>query len=198
MKIPLSFYHWSHTRHPHYHRDTMITTMTPEVIVDDTTLAKSYPLHVEKHHVFNYANKAHDHNEYHIMGERDNHIATCISLSPGEGLLPPHRGSNGVDGDGPGGRSLSRQGAGIGPSEPPKLVGDGGGALYRIWENPSGVRVFSPGVIYRPKGIARGSPRGAGGRRPRPTYHPRGRAAPALWASPRVALLVQFREYFQK
>ena len=25
---------------------------------------------------------------------------------------------------------------------PPKLVGDGGGALYRIWENPSEVRVF--------------------------------------------------------
>ena len=27
---------------------------------------------------------AHDHNEDHIMGERDNHIAICISLSPGE------------------------------------------------------------------------------------------------------------------
>ena len=30
---------------------------------------------------------------------------------------------------------------------PPKLVGDGGGALYRIWENRSGVRVFSSGMI---------------------------------------------------
>ena len=79
------------------------------------------------------------------MGERDNSIATCISLSPGEGLLPPHRGSNGVDGDGSGGRSPSRQCAGTGPSEPPKLVGDGGGALYRIWENPSGFRVFLRG-----------------------------------------------------
>ena len=56
-------------------------------------------------------------------------------------------GSSGVDGDGSGGRSPSRQGAGIGPSEPPKLVSDGGGALYRIWENPSGVSVFSSGMI---------------------------------------------------
>ena len=81
------------------------------------------------------------------MGERDNHIATCIRLSHGVGLLPPHRGSNGVDGDGSGGRSPSRQCAGTGPFEPPKLVGDGGGALYRIWENPSRVRVFSSGMI---------------------------------------------------
>ena len=40
---------------------------------------------------FNYINKAHDHNQDHIMGERDNHIATRTSLSPDEGLLPPHR-----------------------------------------------------------------------------------------------------------
>ena len=26
----------------------------------------------------------------------------------------------------------------------------------RIWENPPGVRVFTSGVIYRPKGVARG------------------------------------------
>ena len=32
-------------------------------------------------------------------------------------------------------------------SGPPKLVDDGSGALYRIWENPSGVRVFSSGMI---------------------------------------------------
>ena len=72
-------------------------------------------------------------------------------------------GSSGVDGDGFGGRSPSRQGAGTGPSEPSKHVGDGGGALYRIWENPSGVRVFLSGMIYRPKGVVRGSPRGTGG-----------------------------------
>ena len=98
-------------------------------------------------------------------------------------------GSSGVDGDGSGGRSPSRQGAGTGPSEPPKLVGDGGGALYRIWENPSGVRVFSSGVIYRPKGVARGSPRGRGGPRPRPPSHPRVGPAPGLWVPPGVALL---------
>ena len=56
-------------------------------------------------------------------------------------------GSSGVDGDGSDGRSPSRQGAGTGPSEPPKLVGDGGGALLRNWENPSGVRVFASDVI---------------------------------------------------
>ena len=93
-------------------------------------------------------------------------------------------GRNGVDGDGPDGRSPSRQGVGTGPSEPPKLVGDAGGALYRIWENPSGVRVFLSGVIYRPKGVARGSPRGTGGRRPRPPSHPRVGPAPGLWVPP--------------
>ena len=57
-------------------------------------------------------------------------------------------GSSGVDGDGSGGRSPSRQGAGTGPSsEPSKLVGDGGGALLRIWENPPGVRIFASGMI---------------------------------------------------
>ena len=98
-------------------------------------------------------------------------------------------GSSGVDGDGTGGRSPSRHGAGTGPSEPPKLVGDGGGALYRIWENPSRVRVFSSGVIYRPKGVERGSPRGTGERRPWPHSHPRVGPAPRLWVPPGVALL---------
>ena len=51
-------------------------------------------------------------------------------------------GSSGVDGDGSGGRSPSRQGAGTGPSEPPKLVGDGGGALYRLWEILRGLGFF--------------------------------------------------------
>ena len=54
-------------------------------------------------------------------------------------------GSSGVDGDGSGGRSPSRQGAGTGPSDPPQLVGDGSRALYRIWENPPGVRFFRQG-----------------------------------------------------
>ena len=98
-------------------------------------------------------------------------------------------GSSGVDGDSPDGRSPSWQGDGIGPSEPSKLVGNGGRALYRNWENTSGVRVFSSGVIYRPKGVARGSPRGTGGRRPRPPSHPRVGPAPGLWVPPGVALL---------
>ena len=53
--------------------------------------------------------------------------------------------------------------------KPPKLVGDGGGALYRIWKNPSWVRVFSSGVICKPMGVARGGLQGAqagGGRGP--------------------------------
>ena len=32
-------------------------------------------------------------------------------------------------------------------SDPPKLVGDVDGALLRIWENPSGDRVFASGMI---------------------------------------------------
>ena len=65
----------------------------------------------------------------------------------GEGAT--HNSSEGSDGDedGSGGHSPSRQGAGIGPVWPPKLVGDGGGALYHIWENPSGVRGFSSRMI---------------------------------------------------
>ena len=94
-------------------------------------------------------------------------------------------GSSGVDGDGSGGRFPSRQGAGTGPSEPPNLVGNGGGALYCIWENPSGVRVFSTGMIYRPKGAARGCPRSKGDPRPRATCHPRG----PFWTSAGPALL---------
>ena len=35
-----------------------------------------------KQHRFNYNNIAHDHNKDHIMGERDNHIATSTSPQP--------------------------------------------------------------------------------------------------------------------
>ena len=101
-------------------------------------------------------------------------------------------GSSGVDGDGFGGLSPSRQGAGTGPSEPTKLFGDGSGALYRIWENTSGVRVCSSGTIYRPKGVVRGLPRGRDGRRLRSHLDPRWGLAPGLWSSPRVALLAPF------
>ena len=58
-------------------------------------------------------------------------------------LLTENHGGGVVEGDGSGGQSPSRQGAGTGTIWLPKLVGDGGGALYRIWENPLGVRVFS-------------------------------------------------------
>ena len=42
---------------------------------------------------------------------------------------------------------------------PPKLVLDGGGGRSRSLRNPSGVRVFSAGAIYGPKGSSRRSPR---------------------------------------
>ena len=77
-------------------------------------------------------------------------------------------------------------------SVPPKLGFALGGALYRISYNPPGVRVFASGTIYRPKGVARGFPRGAGGLRPRPHLDPRWEPIPILWASPRVALLAPF------
>ena len=98
-------------------------------------------------------------------------------------------GSSSVDGDGPDGRSPSRQGAGTGPSEPPKLIDDGGRALYRIWKNPSGVRVFSTGMIYRQKGVVRVSPRGRGSPPPRPPLDLRVGPAPGLWVPPVDALL---------
>ena len=41
-----------------------------------------------KHHKFNYNNITHDHNQDHIMGERDNHIATSMSPQPHEGTAP--------------------------------------------------------------------------------------------------------------
>src|ERR1043165_6426435 len=37
-----------------------------------------------------YINIAYDHNQDHIMGERENHIATGRNLSPEEELLPHH------------------------------------------------------------------------------------------------------------
>ena len=37
-----------------------------------------------KHHRFNNDNIAHDHNQDHIMRERDNHIATAQAPSPAE------------------------------------------------------------------------------------------------------------------
>ena len=74
-------------------------------------------------------------------------------------------------------------------SEPPKLVGDGGGALYRIWENPSGVRVFSSGMIYRRRRASEGVPEGQGRPAAAAPLDPRVGPAPGLWASPGVALL---------
>ena len=41
-----------------------------------------------KHHRFNNDNIAHDHNQDHIMRERDNHIATSTSPQPRGGTTP--------------------------------------------------------------------------------------------------------------
>ena len=98
-------------------------------------------------------------------------------------------GGSGVDRDGSGGRSPSRQGAEIGPSEPPKLVGDGGEALYRIWENPQGLGFFHLGWFYRRQRRSRGCTMGRGGLWPRPPLDPRVGPAPGLWVPPGVALL---------
>ena len=49
-----------------------------------------------------------------------------------EELLTNHPEGSGDDEDGSGGQSPSRQGAETGTFWPPKLVGDGGGALYHI------------------------------------------------------------------
>ena len=83
------------------------------------------------HHVFNYTNKAHDHNQDHIIGERDNHIATRTNLSPDEGLLSPHRGKQRCrwrclrEVDLRFGRVLEQV-----QSDPPKLVGRGSFVSY--------------------------------------------------------------------
>ena len=45
-----------------------------------------------KHHRFNNDNIAHDHNQDHIMRERDNHIATSMSPQPHGGLLMHNHG----------------------------------------------------------------------------------------------------------
>ena len=41
-----------------------------------------------KHHRFNNDNIGHDHNQDHIMRERDNHIATSTSPQPRGGTTP--------------------------------------------------------------------------------------------------------------
>ena len=57
-------------------------------------------------------------------------------------LLTEHDGGGGVDEEGSGGQSPSRQGAGKGPSDPRNLVSDGGGALELFWGNRRLCREF--------------------------------------------------------
>jgi hypothetical protein len=71
-----------------------------------------------------------------------NHIATGRALSPGGELLPPHHmrqqrheDGGGVDGDGSGGNSASRQGAGIETSVPRTSSATAEALRNFIWEN---------------------------------------------------------------
>ena len=67
-----------------------------------------------------------------------------------------------------GGRSPSRQGIGIGSIWPPKLFGDGGGALLRFWKILRGSSLLGQDLIYRWTPSGRRCPRGRGGPQPRP------------------------------
>jgi hypothetical protein len=81
-----------------------------------------------------------------------NHIATGRALSPGGELLPPHHGSQqrredggGVDGDGSGGNSLSRQGAETEISVPQNLSSMPAALRNFSWMEASSFRVFRRG-----------------------------------------------------
>ena len=118
-----------------------------------------------------------------------------------------------VDGDGSGGQSPSRQGAGTGTSDPRNLSSMAAALRNPFWNMTDCLRVFGAGALYRRKGGARGWPS-----RPHhvvapPPSRPRGDMVRRPWASPGLALLapctcrenrrlgfcfVQFRKYFLK
>src|ERR1043165_4632647 len=93
-----------------------------------------------------------DHNQDHIMGEREDHIATVEDLSPkGNYSRFMEEGSNG-DGDESGGTSPSRQGAGTGILSPRNLFLMAAEIGIAYGEKGSGIRVSSAGVKIGAKG----------------------------------------------
>src|ERR1041385_2350544 len=91
-------------------------------------------------------NIAYDHSEDHIMGEREEHIATGRNLSPEGELLPLHGGGSNVDGDESGGTSPSRQGAGTGILVPRSFSAMAAGVGIASGEKGSRIRVFATRV----------------------------------------------------
>ena len=75
-------------------------------------------------------------------------------------LLTEHDGGGGVDGEGSGGQTLSRQGAGTGPSDPRNLVSMAAELWNFSWNMTLVFRVFQSGGIYRRKGKVGGHPGG--------------------------------------
>jgi hypothetical protein len=94
-----------------------------------------------------------------------NHIATVEPLASGENysllIMEDSNGdgdSGGVDGDGSGGNSPSRQGAGIETSVPRNLSLMVAALRNFSWKDADLFRVFASERIYRPKGDVRGGP----------------------------------------
>ena len=83
-------------------------------------------------------------------------------------------GGSNVDGDGSGGDSPSRQGAGTGTSGPPKLAGDGGGDRKPFWKK----RLDIQGFRDREVNIGQGGYRVVGPATQATTGHDQGQAAP--------------------
>src|SRR3954464_13376979 len=97
-------------------------------------------------------NIAYDHNQDHIMGEREDHIATGRNLSPEEELLPLHGGGKQrrwrwIRGHFPVPAGCRNRNSG-----PPKLNGDGGGDRNCFWEKEFWNQGFSAGVKIGAKG----------------------------------------------
>src|SRR3954469_15621581 len=108
-----------------------------------------------------YINIAYDHNQDHIMGEGEDHIATIEDLSPEEELLPFMEEGSNVDGDESGGTSPSRQGAGTGILSPRNLFSMAAEIGIASGEKRSGNRVSSAGVKIGAKGGTEGGQRSA-------------------------------------
>ena len=121
-----------------------------------------------------------------------------------------HDGGGGVDGDGSGGQSLSRQGAGTGPSDPRNLVSMVAARRNFSWKMIDSFRVFASGGINRPKYDGQSRPWAPHHVPARPEVGPlhhmvwRGRGSPpsplstlcTCWENRRLSFRpVQFREY---